>query len=100
MIRGTTPTHYFNISLDTSEIKSLKIIYAQDDEVITKKNADDCELTGNTIKTTLTQDETLKFDCKKRVQIQIRIITKSGASLASYIKAVPVHKCLDNEVLT
>lgn len=99
MIRGTTPTHNFKIPFDTSELKSIRVIYAQDDEVITKKKTEDCTLEANTITTTLTQDETFKFDCSKRVQIQLRVLTNSGAALVSPIKIVPVEKCLDNEVL-
>lgn len=99
MIRGTTPTHVFNIPFDTSEIKTVKIIYSQEDEKIIEKKTADCELTGKTITTTLTQEETLKLDCKKRVQIQLRILTKSGASMSTFVKILPVEKCLDNEVL-
>lgn len=99
MIRGTTPTHVFNIAFDASELKSVRITYAQNDEVVITKETDDCKLKGNKITTTLTQEETLKLNCKKRVQIQLRALTKSGVSLSTLVKIVPVDKCLDNEVL-
>ena len=100
MIRATTPTHYFNIPFDTSEVKSCLVIYAQDDKEIFSKRTEDCVFNDNTISTTLTQEETLLFDCEKRAQIQLRVLTKSGASLVSYVKVVPVYRCFNEEVLT
>lgn len=99
MIIGTTPTHIFNIAFDTSEIKTLEITYAQEEEIILKKGKDDCKLEGNKITTTLTQAETFKFNSEKRVKIQVRILTKSGAALSSFTKDIPAYKCLSNEVL-
>ena len=99
MIRGTTPTHTFTIPFDVSGIKTVKIIYAQDDVVIVEKLTESCVLDGMSIKTTLTQEETLKFDHKKAVQIQIRILTSGGTALASIVEQVGVSKLLDSEVL-
>ena len=99
MNRGTTPTHTFTIPFDTSLIKEVKIIYSQDDEQVLCKRTEDCELNGNEIKTTLSQEETFMFDCKKLVQIQIRVLTLVGESLITPIIARTVEKCLDDEVL-
>ena len=99
MIRGTTPTHTFNIPFDTSLVDEVKITYAQEDEIVLVKGTPDCILDTNTIKVTLSQDDTFKFDCKKSVQVQLRILTKSGEALASVVENIGVSKCLDNEVL-
>jgi hypothetical protein len=99
MIRGSTPTHTFTIPFDVSKIKTLKIVYAQDDEIVCEKSNTDCDMEGVSIKTTLTQNDTLKFDCKKAVQIQMKILTVDGQVLVSTIERVGVSKCLDNEVL-
>ena len=99
MIRGTTPTHTFNIPFDVSGIDKVKIIYAQDDEIVLEKLNVDCTLEGTTIKTTLTQDDTFLFDRKKPVEIQIRVLTLGGNALASVPEKIGVSKCLDNEVL-
>jgi hypothetical protein len=100
MIRGTTPTHTFNLPLDVSLIKEIKIIYAQSDIQLFCKRKSDCVLEGTTVKTTLSQEETFKFDCKKMVQIQIRALTTDGRAPATEVILVPVDKCLDDEVLT
>ena len=99
MIRGTTPTHTFNIPFDTSTVSEVRVIYAQNDEVLFTKSKTDCVLENSTIKVTLTQEDTLKFDHTKAVQIQIRILTINGDALASIVEQIGVAKCLDNEVL-
>lgn len=99
MIRGTTPTHIFRLPFDTSLIDEVRIIYSQNDEQILVKETVDCNLDGNTISVTLTQEDTFKFDCKKCVQIQVRVLTAGGEALASKIKHINVEKCLDNEVI-
>jgi hypothetical protein len=100
MIRGTTPTHVFNIPFDTSLVDEVKITYAQDDEIIFVKHTPECTLGDKSISVTLTQSETFLFDHKKSAQIQIRILTKSGEAFASILEKVGVSKCLDDEVLT
>ena len=67
MIQGTTPTHTFNIPFDTSMVKEVKILYAQDDVKILEKKNGDCTLTGQSISVTLTQEGTFLFDRKKPV---------------------------------
>ena len=98
MIRGTTPTHVFELPFDTDLISKAKVIYAQSDAILFTKDKAVCECAANVISVKLTQEETLKFDCRKAVQIQIRILTTDGNALASEIKLVGVEKCLESEV--
>ena len=99
MIRGTTPTHTFNVPIDTSTIKEVRILYAQDDALVLVKETKDCELGDGIVKTTLSQDDTFMFDCKKCVEVQIRVLTEGGEALASVPVKVSVSKCLHDEVL-
>lgn len=99
MIRGTTPTHTYTLPFEVSTIKEVKIIYSQADEIVFCKKTEDCSLNGRTVTTTLTQEETFMLDCKKMVQIQIRVLTLDGKAIASNILNVAVKKCLDDEVL-
>lgn len=99
MIRGTTPEHKFTIPFDTALVDKVKIIYAQDDVVVFEKETADCVLDGMTVTTRLTQEDTLKLDHKKAVQIQLRILTTGGQALASIIEKVGVSQLLDDEVL-
>ena len=99
MIRGTTPTHTFNIPFDVSYIKECKVVYAQDNVVIVTKSTSDCILEGTSVKTTLSQEDTFAFDSNKAVQIQLRILTTNDVALASVVANVGIAKCLDDEVM-
>lgn len=99
MIRGTTPTHIFDLSIDTSVIDKIRIIYAQDDTVLFVKERGACKFEGFTVIVKLSQEETLLFDCKKTVQIQIRVLTFGGDALSTPVQRVIIEKCLESEVL-
>lgn len=100
MIRGSTPTHIFNVPFDTGIIDALQIAYAQNDDVLFVVNKEDCLLDGSTIKLTLTQEQTLLFDCYKRtVQIQIKIKSLDKKVILSNQIIVPLEKCLYDEVI-
>lgn len=75
MICGTTPTHIFKIPFDTSQLKEIRISYAQDDEVIVEKTTSDCAFEGNKITVTLSQEDTLQFDHRKAVELQMKVLT-------------------------
>ena len=99
MIGGSTPTNTFRLPFDTSTLSNVRIVYAQDDEIVITKNKNDCTLDGNTIKVTLTQEETLKLDYQKILEIQVRLLTLGGDALVSKPKQISVDKFLDCEVL-
>ena len=98
-MKGTTPTHTFTIPFDTSKVDKVKIIYAQDDVVVLEKRTSDCTLLDNTIKVTLAQEDTFRFDHEKAVEIQIRVLTNDDKAFKSLPYVVGVTKCLDDEVL-
>ena len=99
MRRGTTPTHTFTLPFDTGMVAKANILYAQDEEVKIKKTEADATMDGKVISVKLTQGDTLLLDCKKAVEIQIRVLTPGGDALNSDIIRVPVERCLENEVL-
>jgi len=99
MIRGTTPTHTFVLPFDVSVIDKLRIVYAQDEVVKITKTDGDATLRGDTVSVRLTQEETLLLDCKKSVEIQVRVLTPAGDALTSDIIRIPISRCLDSEVM-
>lgn len=99
MKRGTTPTHTFTLPFETDMIQKLHILYAQDEQVKIRKTEADCTKEGNAISLTLTQEDTLLLECKKTVEIQVRVLTLGGEALNSDIIRVPVERCLESEVL-
>ena len=99
MIRGTTPTHTFTLPFKIDEIKNIKIVYVQNNNVILAKYMKDCTLHDYTVETVLSQRDTLQFDSSCSVQIQMRILTVKGKALVSTVTRLSVDKCLDDEVL-
>lgn len=102
MIRGSTPTHTFELPFDVKYIKDGRISYMQDGAVVLEKQIDDCTLEGQVITVKLTQEETLLFNCfKGYVYIQIKLLTQNGEVIYSddEIKE-EVERCFNEEVLT
>ena len=99
LAKGTTPIHTFTLPFNTGIIKTVKVIYAQKNAVLFEKEGEACNCSDNTVTVKLTQEETLKFDCRHSVQIQMRVLTVDGDALASLVQYVPVCECLDSEVL-
>ena len=99
MIRGTTPTHIFEIPFDSSYLKRILITYFQDKHIVIEKTENDCTLEGKSISTTLSQEDTLKFSHRKPVEIQIRVLTIDDIALATLIREVDVGRVLNEEVL-
>ena len=99
MFKGTTPTHTFEVPFDTSLIKEVKITYSQRDEEILVKRTKDCKLSGRSISTRLSQEDTFLFADNTMVTIQMRILTNSGDALIAEPIMMAVGKCLADEVL-
>lgn len=99
MIRGTTPTYTLTMPLDTSLVKTARVIFSQRDTTKVIKTDGQITMEGSELKMKLTQEETLAFHCDAPVDIQLRVLTNDGAALASGIYKDYVEPCLDNEVM-
>lgn len=99
MIRGTTPTHIFNLPFDTSSLKEVRITYEQDGAKVLEKTEADCTLEGSAITVQLTQEETLAFNENKNVSYQLKLLTTDNEVLATRIKQIRVDRVLCEEVL-
>ncbi len=100
MIRGTTPTHTFEVpQIDTSYIKELRITYVQSCNTVLEKDESDVTMGDHLIKLTLTQEETLRFNDKLYVGVQLKVLMDDGSVLASQIMRFNVGKILNEEVL-
>ena len=96
---GSTPTHTFKIPISTDIVKEVEITYCQANNIVLQKYNSDCTLEGNTVKTTLSQEDTFLFDDKLNVEIQVRVLDLSGAAFASNIMCVDAYRCLSKDVL-
>ena len=99
MFKGSTPTHTFDVSIDTSLIKEVKITYSQKDKEILVKRTNDCTIDEGQITTRLSQEDTFLFEGNMIVTIQVRVLTTGGDALIAEPIMMAVGKCLDDEVL-
>lgn len=102
MIRGTTPTLFFNLPFQASLIKSAEIILKYNDvnkEVIIEKNLPDCVLGESSISATLTQEETLSLPAPTSVLVQLRVLLTDETALATKTYEVPVQTLLKEGVI-
>lgn len=99
MIRGTTPTLEFKIPFDTSLLAEAWVTLSQNGVVILNKELEDCSCGENTLSVKLTQEETLKLDCERKTEIQIRARTTADEALASNIITVNTGRILKDGVI-
>lgn len=99
MIRGTTPTHTFRLSIETSTITELRITYVQLGKTVVEKTENDVKLGEKSISLTLTQEESLEFRAGSEVEVQLKVLTNVGTVLASPVISLTVGKILNTEVL-
>lgn len=99
MIRGTTPTHHFNLPFEASMISAVRAIYKQGTKEVLRKETPDFRLEGQRVSVDLTQEETFLFDCRTPVKLQLRVKTIRGQVLNTRTMVVSVAECLDSEVL-
>lgn len=98
MYRGTTPQHIFESDLDLSEAATVYITYEQAGKTILEKSKNDITFSEGRMSVTLTQEETLKFDCRF-VEIQIRARFADGRAVASNIITTTANKILKEGVI-
>lgn len=99
MIRGTTPTHTFRLSIETSSIIEVRITYVQLGKTVIEKTEEDVRMGEKSISLTLTQEESLEFRAGSEVEVQLKVLTNVGTVLASPVISLNVGKILNTEVL-
>lgn len=99
MIRGTTPTHTFQIPFNTNLVKEIRVSYAQKDVVVVEKTTEDCKLDGMNITVKLTQEETLRFSENVMAALQLRVLLNDGNVLATPVLRLDVGELLQDEVI-
>ena len=106
MRRGSTPTFTFRMKdklgqpFDTSTLSDLRVTFKQGDKIVVDKKLSDCVLSGNTIMVDLNQSETLRFDHRTSVRIQIKGKHRgTGKIITTKIKMKSADEILNEEVL-
>ena len=99
-MRGTTPELIFNLPFETNTIKRLYVTFADKDKrILLEKTEADFTLSGSTVKGELSQAETLLFEERKQVRMQIRILTTDNKALKSKVFTVYSDELLKDGVI-
>ena len=99
MTRGTTPLLRFVLPFNADLLDTTYITMIQDGETLIEKTLEDCEKTENVLSVRLTQEETLKLESGRAMEIQVRARLKSEEAVASQIVMVPVDRILKDGVI-
>ena len=104
MIRGTTPTYTFKISIEQATIKDIWFTFKQtmkieENRALTKTMKDGVTYDGTNASLTLTQEETLMFKEGVAVEIQGKVLTTNNKVTATSIKIEDCAKILSEEVM-
>ena len=99
MFRGTTPTLNFELPFAADTIADGFISIAQNRRVVIDKPISDWIISGNTVKVTLTQEETLHLVVSNTTEIQLRVKLADGTALASEIFTVSIERILKDGVI-
>ena len=78
IIRGTTPTHDFELPYPKDYIKDARITYGQNGREIFSKKLAQCKFTEGVLSVTLTQEDTFSFLPKGHVSIELRVQLADG----------------------
>ena len=98
MRRGTTPTLTFTLPFEADMITACNIAFAQAKKLVLEKELADCEVDGQTLRVTLTEEDTLRLNAGDSVEIQLRVGI-GESRLASNIIRIHVFSILKDGVL-
>lgn len=78
MIRGTTPTVVYKFPFATSQFTKFRMYFIQGKDTVLTKTEEDCLFIGKTVSVRLTEEETLLFTAKKRLETKSRFQLADG----------------------
>ena len=99
MRRGTTSTISFELPFSGDNIKSLRLVISQNDQVVITKTHEDCTINENTISAFLSQTDTLALKGNQFAKVQIRALMNDGQASASNIYEMFIEDILEDGVI-
>lgn len=100
MYQGETiTTTITGLPVPVSEIRSLYIVFKNQSRTLIEKTLEDCKVFEETIKVTLTQEESLSLPIGN-IKRSVIVITKDGSRFESDPCTIAVGRTVKSEVLT
>lgn len=70
---GCTCINTFTLPFKQEDVKAICICYTQNKKVLFEKKLEDCTFENGKVSVKLSQEDTLKFDDSKIIQIQLKV---------------------------
>lgn len=100
MIRQkTTPKHVFKIPFNTNDLTAVEVVYRQDRQIILTLRESELTMEDDTITAELTQEQTLKFDHNRPVEIQMAVMDLNGHAFTSRKVRIDVYEAISRDIL-
>lgn len=97
--QGSTPTHKFSTPYEKSSVDSVIITYSQNGKIVLEKHTQDIVIADLVMTTELSQEDTLLFDEKGDVKMQIKVKLTNGKVIPSNDMYASVKDVLNKEVM-
>ena len=97
--RGSTPTHEITTDISLVDAEVIYVTYEQLNRMVVEKGKDDIAVEADKLIIELSQEETLKFNDKYKVEIQVRARFADGRAPVSNIMTTTVDRLLKGDVI-
>ncbi|MEE0968197.1 MAG: hypothetical protein U0M06_02335 [Clostridia bacterium] len=97
--QGSTPTHRFSTPYEKASVDSAIITYWQNGRIVLEKHTEDINIQDHTMTTELSQEDTLLFDERGDVKMQIKVKLTNGKVIPSNDMYASVKDVLNKEVM-
>lgn len=97
--QGSTPTHTFSTPYEKSLVDRAIITYWQNGKIVLEKHTEDIDIQDRQMITELSQEDTLSFDEKGDVKMQIKVKLTNGKVIPSNDMYASVKDVLNKEVI-
>ena len=97
--KGCTCINTFTLPFGEDRVKAIRITYSQNDKILFEKQLEDCIFSDYEVSVNLMQEDTLKFDSSKIIEIQLKIKMSDDTVVKSNVIKTVTDKLLSCEVI-
>ena len=97
--RGSTPTHEITTDISLVDAEVIYVTYEQLNRTVVEKEKDDIAVEDDRLIIELSQGDTLKFNDKYDVEVQVRARFADGRAPVSNIMTTTVERLLKGGVI-
>jgi hypothetical protein len=99
-IKGSSPKNILTFPISVVDfVKKITITFAQGGEIVIEKTESDCLFEENRVMFDFTQEETLKFDSEKLIEIQVKVLDINDKVFVSRIERKRVLDVINKEIM-